>query len=235
MKKIEIVNEFDLLRFARCPLYLARIDHARESADSAAVDAAAEDLLRWITWEAEERGVPDLQTVRRRADAFFTARYAGEMTLPIGRRLVRVSRRLHDLVSFNAVLHPVTPYQLDLGLVRIEGSLAILTSKTKASQPPRIIRLRNQTIKHPIIPDIVSVARWLFGQRESGYPRCVVYNYSLSGETVANQQFTEQVAQRWLTAAAMNWLNARVYPSPGDHCQSCQRPCLTLPQMIMPA
>ena len=232
MKKI--VNEFDLLRFARCPMYQTRVDYGRESADSAAVNAVAEDLLSWLTWEAEERGVPDLPTVRRRADAFFMARYAGEMTLPIGRRLVRLSRRLHDLVSFNTVLQPVAPYELDLGLVRVGGSLAILECKTKASQPPRIIRLRNQTIKHPIIPDIVSMARWLYGLRESGYPRCVVYNYSLSGDTVANQEFSARVAQRWLPAAALNWLNARVYPSPGDQCLSCQRPCLKLPQMMMP-
>jgi len=56
-------------------------------------------------------------------------------------------------------------------------------------------------------------------------PRCVVYNYSLSGKTTANQQFSEPVAQSWLMAAAMNWLNSREHPSPGDHRRDCQQPC----------
>jgi hypothetical protein len=226
MQKIHVVNEFELMRLVKCPLYVARLDHSREPADSLAANAAGEDLLRWITRETGESDIPDLPDVRQRADALFRKHYTGAMTLQIAKRPIRMSRRLHDLVFFNDILYPETPYQLDLGPVRIEGSMTVVKSngKGKASMPSRVIRLRNHKIEPPLMPDIVSMARWLYGQRESGYPSCVLYNYSLSGETTVNQQFTERVAQRWLTAAATNWLSSRLYPIPGDHCRDCQQP-----------
>ena len=170
--------------------------------------------------------------VRVRADALFAHRYSGDMTLPIARRLIRLSRRLHDLVSFNTVLHPVSPYQLDLGLVRIEGSMAILKSKVKAWLPPRIIRLRAHRVEPPVVPDVVSLARWIYGLRESGFPDCVVYNYALSGETAASQHYSERVAQRWLTTAAVNWRDKQVFPNPGEHCKGCRQPCRGLPEVF---
>jgi hypothetical protein len=228
MKKINVVNEFDLLNFARCPLYLARNDHSPEPADTVAVNAAADDLLHWITWETFEHNVPDLSEVRGRADAFFRRQYNGPMTSPLARRLVRISRRLHDLVFFNDVLYPSSSYQLDFGVAQIEGTATVVKSKSKISLPPRIIRLRNHAIKPLIIPDLVSVARWLYGFRESGYPRCVVGNYSLAGDTTSSQDFSEAAAQKWLATAVQNWVEKKVYPSLGHHCKGCQKPCLSL-------
>jgi len=232
MQRVPAVNEFDLLRFTQCPLFVARPDGIQGPADSAAADAAAEDTFQWITNETFDRGVPELHAVRERADAFFAQRYSGDMTLPIARRLIRLSRRLHDLVFFNEVLHPVSPYQLDLGLVRVKGNLAILRSKTKAARPPRVIRLRPHRVEPPVVPDVVSLARWLYGLRESGFPDCVVYNYALTGNAAASQHYSERVAQRWLTTAAMHWRNKQVYPSTGDHCRDCQQPCLKIPEVF---
>lgn len=144
MKKINVVNEFDLLDFARCPLFLARIE-IREPAEIAAVNAAGDDLLAWITRETFERDIPDLSVVRGRAEAFFRRRYTGPMTFAIAKRLIRMSRRLHDLVFFNDVLCPTGSYQLEFGVARIEGCITIVKSKSKISLPRRIIRLRNYT------------------------------------------------------------------------------------------
>jgi hypothetical protein len=151
MKKIYTVNEFDLLHFARCPLFLTRNDHSPEPADTAAVNAAAEDLLRWITWETFEHDIPDLSDVRGRADAFFRRRYKGPMTSSIARRLIRICRRLHDLAFFNDILSPSCSYQLDFGVAQIEGMATVVKSKSKISLPPRIIRLRDHAIKPPIL------------------------------------------------------------------------------------
>ena len=228
MKKRIAVNEFDLMKWVRCPLYLARNGYSQEPADIAAVAAAAEDLLGWITRQAFEYTIPDLHDVRGRADAFFRKYYTGAMTCSVARRLIRISRRLHDLVLLNTVLWPAGSYELDFGEARIEGTLTIIKSNSKLSLPPRIIRLRNHTIKPPIIPDIVSLARWLFGQRESGYPTCVVYNYSLTGDTSSSDTFTESMAQTSLKSAVSNWFGKRIGPIPGSHCGGCQRPCLSL-------
>lgn len=228
MKKRIVVNEFDLMRWVRCPLYLARNGYTQEPADIAAVSAAAEDLLRWITRQAFEYTIPDLNDVRGRADAFFRKYYTGTMTLSVARRLIRISRRLHELVLLNDVLWPAGSYELDFGDARIEGTVTVVKSNSKLSLPPRIIRLRNHTIKPPVIPDIVSLARWLFGQRESGYSTCVVYNYSLTGDTTSSDTFTESSAQTMLNSAVNNWIGNRLYPIPGNHCWGCQQPCLSL-------
>lgn len=234
MKKINTVNEWDLLRFIQCPLRVAGPDSEREAADSAA-DSAAEDLLKWISWEAQEGDVPSLPVVRTKADAFFRRGYTGTMPDTIARRLIRIARRLHDLVSFNRVLHPTFPYELELGPVRISGSMTILQCKLRPALPTRVIRLQNHKIVTPVIPDVVSLARWLYVQREDCYPKCVVYGYSLSGETTSNQQFTESQAHMWLSSAARNWLDSRLYPSPGAHCKGCLQPCRGLPEMIVPS
>ena len=139
-----------------------------------------------------------------------------------------MSRRLHDLVSFNEILWPTSIYRLDFGVAVIEGDMTVVKAKSRLSLPPRLIRLRSNKIKTPMIPDIVSLARWLFGLRESGFLSCVVHNYGLTGETSSSEEFTEQRAQTWLAAAIQNWVTSKVYPSPGDHCKDCRRPCLSL-------
>ena len=72
MKKIYKVNEFELLRFTQCPLFESGIDE-RQPVDIAAVDAAAEDVLAWLTKETFEFGLPSLSTVREHAEAFFVS------------------------------------------------------------------------------------------------------------------------------------------------------------------
>ena len=225
MQKIHRVNEFALLRFTQCPLFEPGIDDS-QPADIAAVDAAVEDVLAWLTKETFELGLPPLAAVREHAEAFFSRHNASTMTQRAARYLVRASRRLHDLVTFNKIHYPYTAYELDLGEVRVEGNITLISSKTRASLPPRIVRLRRGKIEPPTVPDVVSMARWLYGLRESGYPRIMVHIYSLTSDKVSNQEFQEPLAQRWLTAAAMNWKNSREYPNPGAHCARCSKPCL---------
>jgi hypothetical protein len=226
MQKIHRVDEFELLRFTQCPLRRPGPDGAREAAD-AAVDATAESVLKWISWETYERVIPDLPEVREHAGAFFRCRYKQAMTGSIARRLAHMSRRLHDLVWFNSILAPQSKYELDLGLVRIEGSMTVVRSKHRASLPPRVIRLRHDSNDLPRLPDVVSLARWLYTYRESGFPTCAVLNIGTLNEKSRLEHFTESLAQKWLSTAALSWLNKRLYPSPGAHCKGCLEPCLT--------
>src|ERR1019366_5010944 len=106
MKKLHVVNEFELLRFARCPLYLARTENDREREASAALNRAAEDLLTWIARVAWEGAIPELPVIRERAEGYFRKRFGGTMTLAVAKRLLRISRRLHELVLFNDILQP---------------------------------------------------------------------------------------------------------------------------------
>jgi hypothetical protein len=141
------------------------------------------------------------------------------MTMPVAKRILRISRRLHELVLRNDILQSQGQYRLDPGLVQIEGSVTVVKSRARAFPAGSIIRLRHDKIDAPIMPDIVGFSRWLYGKRESGFPSCVLYNYSLTSDTTFTQVFTEE------GAAARNWLDSRAYPNPGEHCKTCLRPC----------
>lgn len=232
VKKVPVVDEFELLRYTQCPLLVPKPLDDEAVEQSAAADATADDVLEWLTREAFDGCIPTLPVVREHANHLFLKRHVGEMTCRTARRLNRMARRLHDLVSFNRVLHPVERYEIDLGLVRVDGMVTILHSKLKPHLPPMVLRLRMRKVTPPLAADVVSIARWLYAARESGFPSCRVYNYSLSGDSVVNQQFEEPLAQRWLTAAALSWRNKYHFPNPGPHCSGCQKACRMLPDLF---
>ena len=115
-------------------------------------------------------------------------------------------------------------------LLGVFGSAAALPIAAQAQQPSmRAIGLLDNRAAETTADRLRGFHH---GLRESGFPDCVVYNYSLYSEWASSQHYSERVAQRWLTAAAMAWRNQQVYPNPGDHCRCCQQPCLVPPAMF---
>jgi hypothetical protein len=172
----------------------------------------AEELLRYATWEAFDATVPSISTMREYAYASYKAK-AGS---PDPSNLISVlclARRFRDLFAINDVLHPESPYQLNIGGFggfTIDGTATVLRGHSRPSVA-KILRLRPKGSPRVLTPDAVSLSRWLYGKRECAYPFCTVYNYWIHKDRAVNQDFSEDTAESWLLSAA----SAFSQPVPG--------------------
>jgi hypothetical protein len=212
---MKIIDEQRLLDYTRCPL------RAGPGVQEPVIERVAESLVQQLSLLAYEGSLPRLSHVRERAEALFKA--AGEPVADHSRQLIRLCRRAHDLFTFNAVLHPETLYHLDIGTVVVEGSLTVLRAANRTEA--RVLRLRPRGAASPFAPDVVSMSRWLYGFKESGYPSCAVYNYGILYDLALRETFSEAQVQRWLIAATTSYTQRRAFPVPGTHCKGCARPC----------
>ena len=214
------INEQSLLEFTRCPLREAAVD---ESSRPCVIEHVAEDLVRFATLQAYEGSVPSLPAMRERAEMLYKT-VAGSPDLVHSRNLIRLCRRIHDLLTVHDVLHPQSPYRLELGHASIDGDAAMLRVRSRGSVA-KVLRLRPRGSPAVFAPDVVSLSRWLYTTRESGYPACVVYNYWILNDIAIKENFSESVAQNWLSSATTAYTQHRIFPSPGAHCKGCSRPC----------
>ena len=214
------INEWSLLEFTRCPLREAAAD---ERSRPGVIEHAAEDLVRFATLQAYEGSVPSLPVMRERAETLYKT-MAGSPDLVYSRNLIRLCRRMHDLLLVHDVLHPQSPYRLDLGHAAIDGEAAMLRVRSRGSVA-KVLRLRPRGSPAVLAPDVVSLSRWLYTMRESGYPDCAVYNYWILNDIAVKENFSESVAQNWLLSATTAYTQHRMFPSPGAHCKGCSRPC----------
>ena len=209
------VSEWDLREFCCCPL-------RQPTADPASVmDFVAEGTLKWLSWEAAERSLPALPTTREKAESLWVVRRP-IMDAPEARTLVRLARRLHDLVAFHEVLHPHGEYRLQLDKVTVTGEMVVM--KRAGLRPAFAVRLRHGQRRYT--PDILDAARWLYTHRESGFPKVQVSNFWYDADVRRNLFFEEDRAERWLFSATAGWNAGQLYPNPGAHCLGCSEPCL---------
>jgi len=217
---IKPIDERSLLEFTRCPLREAATE---ECCHPGRLDQVAEDLVQFATARAYDGAVPSLPAMREHAEGLYKA-LVGSPDLAYSRNLVRLCRRVHDLLVIHDVLHPQAPYRLDLGHATIEGNVAILRERRRASAA-KVLRLRPRGSPVVFAPDALSLSRWLYTLRESGYDSCVVYNYWILNDVAVRESFSDSLAQHWLLAATAGYTQHRMFPSPGAHCKGCSRPC----------
>ena len=214
---MKTIHERRLLDFTCCPL---RVGGGTQDSP---IERVADGLVQQVSALAYEGNLPSLSAVRERAEALFLTAEGFPDSL-YARQLIRLSRRIHDLFTLNSVLHPESIYQLDIGGVTIEGSVTVLRAPKRANEA-RVLRLRLRDVRFPLVPDAISLSRWLYGAKESGYPDCAVYNYGILHDNAARETFSESQVQKWLLAITGSFTQRRAFPVPGSHCKGCTRPC----------
>ena len=138
---------------------------------------------------------------------------------------VRACSRLREIIWKSEILRPVSPYELTIDGTGITGEYAVLRSSHRKRQAS-VLYLRYGGIKiRPIIPDIVSFARWLHVSnlseaREWGLDRIGVKHYWVS-QYLAADHHPEQSLAVGVVHGAIGVVSRPAFPVVGEHCLSC--------------
>jgi len=159
------ITEKALLSHLECPL---RADGANSGPESPVLECA-EGTSRWLLAEIAAGHQPTAVETREFFEIEWqqTNYFQARDSVPrkqYQRRLmegVRACTRLRDLIWTHEILQPVSRYELTVDGIVITGEYAVLCSsrrKTHAFIP--YLRYKGLKIR-PVIPDIVTFARWL--------------------------------------------------------------------------
>jgi hypothetical protein len=219
-----IIREVDFAAFIACPASMARGFH-REHCDLEAATGA----LRWLLQCCFDDRLPDLADVRAALETEWKhlvrtgAAAKPEYTKAL-RGIPRVARRLHGLAVDHIVMHPVTSYTLPFGRNQVRGEYAALTKPMRPDEP-LILRLRSGVqakTEQRKGPSPVSLLRWLhFRTWEATLPMARVLNYALDAEESWMEFFDERGVRTYLSNAAANLADRKIYAAPGEHCLAC--------------
>lgn len=190
----------------------------------------AKDTERWLLSEAFNDRLPELASVRAQFERSWKDRFEEICPRRVLKTVPRISKRLHDLAVNYLVVHPAMAYSLSFGKVIVKGAYSTL-AKARHANKPMLLRLRfgcDMAVELKRGPDPVNMLRWShFRQWEPGNPLVRVLNYSIDDDEAWLDFFDERIVRQYLHGAASSIAEQRIYPSPGEYCDTCKVPaCL---------
>lgn len=209
----QVIEEFDLLEYTCCPMRLkGGVSYATDPTEAMVMDLASSMLMASFCGEKIS-----LRQVRKQLDELNQQR---AKPLP-HMRIVRMSARLHELISRYRILQPVTPYQLHLGDVVIAGQYAVV-QRVETKNEAAVLRIRNFNDELHSRPDIINYARWAhLVLYEMDFRRYLVVNWHLLKNFQWLEEYNEKTVRKAITTASRNFVGQSFYPAPGSHCRNC--------------
>jgi hypothetical protein len=221
-----MITEEALLRRLKCPLCAAEANSRLEPP----VLHCAERTLQWLIAETAGGRLPDVVETHNyyfetEPDLFRRDNLPGGEYERRFRQGWRICSLLRDVLFRCEILQAVEKYELPIGDVMITGEYAVFRSSRRKRQG-FVLYLRHGGLKvRPLIPDVVSFARFVdvsnrSGGRGWGVDRIGVLYYWIAQKLSAVHQPDPEFAANVLRGA-VGTIALPPYPRTGEHCLRC--------------
>jgi hypothetical protein len=225
MTKMMITEEALLCRL-QCPLRAAEANSGPEPP----VLHCAERTLQWLIAEIASGRLPDVLETHHyyfetEPDLFRRDNLPGKEYERRYQQGWRVCRLLRDILFRCQILQPVEKYELPIGGVMITGEYAVFRSSRRKRQA-YVLYLRHGGLKvRPLIPDVVSFARFVdvtnrSSDRGWGVDRIGVLHYWVAQKLSALHRPDPEFAASVLRGA-VGTISLPPHPRTGEHCLVC--------------
>ena len=223
------ITENALLYYLECPLRSNGLASLPESP----VLQCSQSTLRWLMSELACCREPTAKDIREYFDNEWqqTNSYQSCNTMPqkkyfqLLREGLRACHRLRLLLCRCEILQPVSPYELVVDGIGITGEYTVLRSSHHKRQAD-VLYLRYGGVKiRPVIPDVVSFARWVDASKRMetqnwDVNRISVMHYWVNRELAAEHRPGQNMAGAVLEGVA-SVVSRPPFPIVSEHCLSC--------------
>lgn len=213
-KRIKI-KETDLDERALCPLRLVQIGSTQTfDAPVDEVQTVIDNTFGWAVRTCFEHGLPALEQIRKQFDQQCKGKKDPQLVL-MG---ARVSRRISDFILRYEIVQPDIPYVLTYEGVEIEGSYAVVTETNKQD---RLMVCRPVTKIRAELPPPSSLAKWLHLRHQEPAALVKMLLYDVTNDRSKEFLYQEKYVRSFLSGILTNIAQKRLYPTPGEHCETC--------------